>query len=130
MVTVSPVLPVFVYGLLCPRFEGFAELCLADRVDILGPDRITGTLYDLGDYPGLVPSGAGIVVGELLMPRDDGVLALLDAYELYDPANPQASEYVRVRVTTLDGGIDAWVYAYNRDVGGVPVIAGGRWGDL
>lgn len=118
---------VFLYGTLMAGARGYRELGLEGRLALIGRDRIAGTLYDLGDHPGAVPGGAKAIMGELLMPRDDRVLALLDDYELYDPADPEGSEYVRVQVTTLDGGIEAWTYAYNRDVSEAPVIASGRW---
>lgn len=119
-------LPVFVYGLLRPGCAGFAELNLAKRAVVIGPDRIAGTLHDLGDYPGLAMGGESIVTGELLLPRDEDVLADLDAYELYDPADPAGSEYLRIQVTTLGGRL-AWVYAYRGDLGNRPIIASGDW---
>ncbi|MFT3967596.1 MAG: gamma-glutamylcyclotransferase family protein [Sphingobium sp.] len=120
-------LPVFVYGTLRPGDVGFAEAGLAGRVDLLGPARVNGTLYDLGDYPGIVPGGSGVVMGELLLPRDGGVLPLLDEYEIYDPADPKGSEYQRLRVLTLDLSLSVWIYSYNRSVTGLPVISGGDW---
>ncbi len=119
-------LPVFVYGLLRPGCAGYEELNLSHRAVLIGPDRIAGRLYHLGDYPGVVPGGELTVTGELLLPQDPGLLADLDAYEQYDPTDPDGSEYLRVRVTTL-GGRDAWVYAYRPDIGDRPVIAGGDW---
>lgn len=119
-------LPVFVYGLLRPGCAGFEELELGKRAVLVGPDGIAGRLYDLGDYPGVVLGGEGIVRGDLLLPGHSGVLAALDRYEDYDPADPDRSEYLRVRVTTL-GGQEAWVYAYALDVTDRPVIADGDW---
>lgn len=93
----------------------------------LGPERVAGRLYHLGDYPALVPGGAGIVRGEALAFSGPELLDTLDAYELYDPENPDKSEYCRVRVTLLDSGRSAWTYAYNRPVTNRPVIAAGSW---
>lgn len=119
-------LPVFVYGLLRPGRAGFAELNLEERMRVVGPDAVAGRLYDLGDYPGLIPGGEGIVLGELLLPRDPDVLAALDRYEDHDPADPDGSEYLRLRLTTL-GGRDAWAYVYRWDITDRPVIEGGDW---
>lgn len=127
MQAASPLLPFFVYGLLRPGLEGFVELGLVDRVDSRGSDRIVGTLYDLGNYPGLIPGGDKVIIGELLMPRDAGVITLMDTYELYDPADSDGSEYLRVTTTTLDRGVDVWVYAYNRSVEGYPQLSDGIW---
>lgn len=119
-------LPVFVYGLLRPGCRGFQELNLGGRVDLIGPDRIAGRLHDLGDYPGVVLDGDGVVQGELLLPRNVDLLAALDRYEDYDPADTEGSEYLRVKVTTL-GGREAWIYACQRDMAQCPIIANGDW---
>lgn len=121
---------LFVYGLLLPGEKGFESLGLAAHARRLGPERIAGRLYHLGDYPGLVPGGRGIVHGELLMLREPALFATLDAYELYDPENPDKSEYLRMRVDLLDSGRSAWTYAYNRPVANRPVIAAGCWQTL
>jgi len=118
---------LFVYGLLLPGEKGFESLGLATHVRRLGPERIAGRLYHLGDYPALIPGGAGIVRGELLAFTEPGLLDKLDAYELYDPENPDKSEYRRVQVDLLDSGRSVWTYAYNRPVTGRPVIAAGSW---
>lgn len=118
---------LFLYGTLMTGEPGYRELELQGRLTLIARDRIAGTLYDLGDYPGAVPGGTGMIMGELFLPRDDGVLAMLDKYEVYDPASPAESEYMRVRVKTLDRAVNAWTYAYNQDVNGAPVIASGCW---
>lgn len=118
---------LFLYGTLMTGEPGHRELRLAKRLVLIGRDRIAGTLYDLGDYPGLILSGSGIVQGELFAAPDSGLLGEIDAFELYDPFDREASEYLRIRVTTLDSGHDAWTYAYNCGVRGMPVIASGNW---
>ena len=45
------------------------------------------------------------------------MLRELDAYEGFDPEEPEASEFVRVRepVEMSDGGaVECWMYRYNR----------------
>lgn len=123
---IETALPVFVYGLLKPGFAGFAELRLDDRVNVIGPDRVHGTLYNLGDYPGLMPGGDDTVAGVLLRPLDAQVLDDMDAYELFDPADPAGSEYIRARLVTTSGA-SVWAYAYNRPVGDAPVVPRGAW---
>lgn len=120
-------LPVFVYGTLRPGEPGFVELGLADAVECLGPAQVVGTLYDLGDYPGFVPGGSAIVHGELLRPRDEAVLAMLDHYEIYDPADPAGSEYLRVAAVTSDSGVSVWIYVYNFPLVDARPITGGDW---
>ncbi|MET0241468.1 MAG: gamma-glutamylcyclotransferase family protein [Sphingobium sp.] len=120
-------LPVFVYGTLRTGDVGFLALDLAERVDSLGMAAVAGTLIDLGDYPGAVVGSGGVITGELLMPRDDAVLALLDDYEMFDPLDPAGSEYVRRQIETLGTGLSVWIYVYNRDHGQAPVITSGDW---
>lgn len=120
-------LPIFVYGTLRPGDVGFAEAGLAGRVAPLGPAFVRGLLYDLGDYPGAVLTGSGLIAGELLRPLDPGVLPLLDEYEIYSPADPKGSEYLRLRTVTVDTGISVWIYVYNRSIADRAPIPGGDW---
>jgi len=123
----AALIDLFVYGLLMPGQSGYADLDLARRAQHLGAGRISGTLHDLVDYPGLILGGAGIVHGELLRSDEPDLLAELDAYELYDPENISGSEYQRVRIALLDGAEVAWTYVYSRPLDGQPVIASGDW---
>ncbi len=87
------------------------------------PGRVRGSLYDVGDYPGLVLDDAGWVAGELFrIPDLAARLNDLDREEGYDPADDARSLYVRRRgaVRVEDGSsLDAWLYLYN-DPGGPP----------
>lgn len=120
--------PLFVYGLLRPGFAGFAELNLSAAVHVLGSDSVAGSLYDLGDYPGMTLDGRGVVHGELIAPYDDTVLERLDAYEGYYPADPDCSEYIRVTTTTLQRKLAVDVYIYNRPLTHARRLAHGMWG--
>ena len=117
---------VFLYGILQQGEEGYRELDLAQSLQLVGSDDVRGVLYDLGDYPGYKTGGTGRVRGQLHAVKRLSVLPQLDAYELYDPADPANSDYLRKRVTTLSGR-EAWIYEYNRDVGDAPIIASGSW---
>ncbi|MBO6784775.1 MAG: gamma-glutamylcyclotransferase [Alphaproteobacteria bacterium] len=117
-------LPVAFYGTLRRGERGFAELQLHERVRFLGSCRIAGVLCDLGAYPGLV-EGNGSVVAELYDLHDTDLLGELDYYELYDPARPDTSEFIRRRVRLLEPGREAWVYFYNGPC--ARPIASGDW---
>lgn len=117
----------FVYGLLMTGGQGFRALDLGASIRRFGPDRIAGRLYHLGEYPGLITGGPGIVHGEVIGVRDAAIVEKMDAYELYDPENPSASEYRRIEVDLLDSGKRVWTYEYNRSVRNLPVIATGNW---
>jgi gamma-glutamylcyclotransferase (GGCT)/AIG2-like uncharacterized protein YtfP len=89
---------------------------LAARAHSIGPARIPGLLYDLGDYPGAVP-GDGTITGEIFhLLEPPSILAALDEYE--------GPEFARAVVTV--GGFDCWIYWY---VGPYPVrlIPSGDW---
>lgn len=118
-----PKIRLFVYGTLKEPDALTRLLGGAQRWRALGPGRVQGALYDLGDYPGLVgPAAAdefvrGLVV-ELTDP--DVGLARLDSYEgVHDGL------YVRQEMpVALDSGrrVKAWSYVYNRSVAGRPRI--------
>ena len=117
----------FVYGLLMSGGTGFRALGLESRVRRLGPDKVAGRLYHLGDYPGLITGRHGLVQGELIATQDVRLIDELDAYELYDPGNPTGSEYRRIEVDLLMSGRRVWAYEYNRPVKNKPIIATGNW---
>jgi gamma-glutamylcyclotransferase (GGCT)/AIG2-like uncharacterized protein YtfP len=87
---------------------------------------IPGLLFDLGPCPGLRPGG-GMVIGELWRTTSTDALHVLDAWEVYDPADELGSEYVRRQVRLLDPEVDAWVYVWNRSPDGLPRITDGDW---
>jgi gamma-glutamylcyclotransferase (GGCT)/AIG2-like uncharacterized protein YtfP len=120
-------LPIFVYGTLQPGDVGFAELAIETRVQCLGPAFVRGILHDLGDYPGIVLAGSGLVRGQLIQPLDMDVLPLLDKYELYDPYDPKESEFLRLRTLAGPRLLSCWIYVYNWTVTDSPVIPGGDW---
>ncbi len=85
---------------------------------------VVGTLYDLGEYPGLVLSGFETVPG-FLFDVDEAEVTRLDEYEGVDDGL-----YARrlTQVTTCDTAanrIDAWTYEYLGSVENLRPIA--RW---
>ena len=99
---------------------------LGDAVVDRGACAIEGLLYDLGEYPGLVP-GYGRVVGELFEIRENAVFQALDEYEHYDALERNESLYIRTSVRLLDPPVDAWVYVYNQSVDDHQLITSGDW---
>ncbi|MBV8461483.1 MAG: gamma-glutamylcyclotransferase [Candidatus Eremiobacteraeota bacterium] len=117
---------LFIYGSLMRGFELYHYMMGAT---FIGQGRVQGTLVSLGRYPGLI-AGAGDVHGELYQLEDPAQLEALDDLEEYDPERPEQSEYTRTeREIRLDDGrtCSAWVYIYNRDTKGCPVIVSGDW---
>jgi len=120
---------LFAYGTL---MAGFVRRPLLGPAALLvGPARIRGSLYDFGEYPGLVLDDGGWVVGELYRLTDlVARLPALDRAEWYDPADEAGSLYVRraASVALADGAArDVWVYVYNGPPGRGPRIPSGDW---
>jgi gamma-glutamylcyclotransferase (GGCT)/AIG2-like uncharacterized protein YtfP len=119
---------LFAYGTL---MEGFSRRPLLGAAVLEGPARARGSLYDFGEYPGLVLDDGGWVAGELYrVPDLPARLPLLDHEEGYDPADEAASLYVRrcaaVEVP-LGPAREAWLYVYNGPPGRGPRIDSGDW---
>ncbi len=116
------------YGTLRRGEAAHKRLGLAARLKYVGPCKLRGLLFDLGDYPALVP-GEGVVVAELYEIRGQGALAMLDAYEGAAAKRPERGLFVRREVELLEPQVRADVYFYGR--GGLPGnarrIASGDW---
>jgi gamma-glutamylcyclotransferase (GGCT)/AIG2-like uncharacterized protein YtfP len=124
---------LFVYGTLRPAV---APPEVADAVSqwrFIGPARVRGRLYDLGQYPGaaLDEAAASFISGEVFgLPQDSNLLNLLDAYEGFDAADHQASLFIRAqtRAALSDGSqLECWIYVYNRTLAAAPLIASGDY---
>ena len=127
---------LFVYGTL--RRDTGSEMCrlLARHADFVGEGTYRGRLYKVDYYPGVVPSDdpADRVRGEVYSLRDFRIaLPQLDHYEGCGPGFREPTEYVRRQeeiVLAEGAACTAWVYVYNRPVGGLVWIRSGDLGDL
>jgi len=135
---------MFVYGTLQSNADHPTGRQLRSNARLVGTARIRGDLYLVESFtgpggterPSYYPACAlsngsdNMVHGELYELLDRGVLGTLDAYEECGPGFPEPQEYVRepADVEVDDGQtVQAWVYLYNRPVGGLRRIDGGRW---
>jgi gamma-glutamylcyclotransferase (GGCT)/AIG2-like uncharacterized protein YtfP len=113
---------LFVYGTLRPA-SGTAwskQLLRAGRD--YQPARMSGVLYDLGRYPGMVHGGSAWVYGELVRLRDpEAILTQLDAYEGHEFRRISARAITRSRV------VGCWVYVYDGPRCGAARIPGGDY---
>lgn len=122
---------VAVYGTL--RAGGVNDMArLRPGIARVGLTTLTGTLHDLGWYPGLRLAGAQSVLAEVY-PLDDALEQTLDGIEAIWPndAGEYAKHILRTQVA-LDGGgnqaLDVLVYeALPGFVQGTPVIAASDW---
>jgi gamma-glutamylcyclotransferase (GGCT)/AIG2-like uncharacterized protein YtfP len=113
----------FVYGSLMRG--GPFEALLPGRRDVrfLGPARCRGTLYDLGQYPGLVLSGRTWVAGELYQTD-----AVEETIRRLDPFEGEAGfERREASVRWKHGPGPAWVYVYAGPLHQTRRIPGGSW---
>jgi gamma-glutamylcyclotransferase (GGCT)/AIG2-like uncharacterized protein YtfP len=106
---------------------------LMKRLRSVGHGTVGGRLYDFGAYPGAVVNAASPerIVGEVFeLPDDPALLAALDEYEGIVPGDPASSLFVRTRVQAALASqerLECWMYVYNRDPAGAPLVAGGDY---
>lgn len=116
---------LFTYGTLRRRFK---PRLLNRYADYVGLGRFQGRLYEVGGFPGAIPSdrAADLVIGDVYkLPDPDRLLPQLDQYEHYLPDQPDRSLYLRKKAPIiLDGRetIRAWIYLYNRSVAGLAYL--------
>ncbi|MBS1509755.1 MAG: gamma-glutamylcyclotransferase [Bacteroidetes bacterium] len=120
---------LFVYGSLRSGFQHAAYQYMSRYFTLLGEAKVKGKLYDLGNYPAAKASeGDEYIIGELysINNADEFSYAIgqLDDYEGIFTEEGVTPEYRRELVTVFCNGQEytAWMYWYNRDVTGLPVI--------
>ena len=123
---------VFFYGTLMSPFNRPGRQRITPNLRYAGRGTIKAALFDLGIYPGAVPTDdQGVVWGEVYETQDTAsVLAALDEIEGYRPNEPERSLYTRVLTeVTLETGsaAQAWAYFYNAPLGRAQRIASGDY---
>lgn len=124
---------LFVCGTLLPELvpDHLREMVSAFKP--LGEATVRGRLYDLGEYPGAVldENADSLVHGRVFqLPDDPEVLVALDDYECVEANDLAASLFIRntAKAKMSDGGeVVCWIYTYNRDVTGKPLIDTGDY---
>jgi gamma-glutamylcyclotransferase (GGCT)/AIG2-like uncharacterized protein YtfP len=110
---------LFVYGTLR---KGFRAHSIMQRLHarFLETGHVRGRLYDLGEYPGAVPSvcDAERVQGEIyLLPNATQAFRVIDRFEGFDPANSPSNLFERKQATVVlatGGRTQAWIYWLGR----------------
>ena len=115
---------VFVYGSLRRGNAGAMSVRFPNAVYV-AEGRVRGSLYDLGEYPGLVMDGAASFVTGEVYQVDDDTLNRLDKFEL-------TSDYSRKQVEVEHGleRTDCWIYVPDRVAeffGDHELIESGDW---
>src|SRR5206468_8453220 len=101
--------------------------------EFLSEARVSGELYDMGQYPAAIPADSGAtIIGELYQVRNldefEWAMAQLDEYEGVTPDEDEPQLYCRdlVRVYFPDGSsTEAWIYWFNGDTTGRPRVGSG-----
>ena len=124
---------LFVYGTLKPGCVPELMAGVAAQLRAMAEGSVRGALYNLGGYPGAVPNAGATdrIFGTVMeLPADKNILRALDEYEGFDPAAPEACEFVReLREVELaaDGSLNCWFYRYNRKPDEASLIVDGIW---
>ncbi len=123
---------LFVYGTLRQDAKNEMPHLLTKHAKFVGCARFQGKLFDLGNYPGAIPSedSQEVVYGEVYALEPSmrtTVLTTLDEYEGCGSNAEVPTEFRRERaIVTLDDGkkVAAWVYLYNLTEVGAPILSG------
>ena len=124
---------IFFCGTLLPQYVPSEMRGVVAPLRFLEEGSVRGMLYDFGEYPGAIldeTSDKRVYGAVFQLPGGSRILDELDRYEGYDPANFGSCLFVRRRcpVEVSDGSvIECWVYEYNGNPQGVPIIASGRY---
>lgn len=126
---------LFVYGTLMPhaasRYGQAQRERLRCEARVLGRATACARLYDLGEYPGLVPSTDPMDATHgvaLRIANPAATLPWLDAYEGIQPGRD--CEYERILLPVrLAGGtlLSCWVYVWRRPLSGERWLQDGEW---
>jgi gamma-glutamylcyclotransferase (GGCT)/AIG2-like uncharacterized protein YtfP len=123
---------LFVYGSLMSGFKSPAYEYMSCYFNLVAPAKIRGKLYDMGEYPAAIPVNEdAFIKGELYRiknePEFSYAIGQLDDYEgtKPEPGEPQLYRREIADVMYNDTIIRAWVYWYNGDVTGKPIVASG-----
>lgn len=103
---------VFVYGTL--RRGGSNHFRMAGA-EFVAPGTITGRMYRIDWYPGLVLDDAGDEIHGEVYSVDPELLAILDVFEGLSAGEIEGSEYRRVRTSVIQRDsrpVNAWVWEW------------------
>ncbi len=123
---------LFVYGTLMSGLVTPIATYLKENSVFLGEALLEGVLYDIGNYPGLLPKEASNSwvrghVFQLFNAKE--MWPIVDRYEGIGPEFPTPMEYIRVEVPILlkEETINCWVYQYNYSIEKFPIIRSGNY---
>lgn len=123
---------LFVYGSLRSGFHSHAYEYISRFFSFTGEAKVRGKLFDMGSYPaGLPTNDNSFITGELYTIKHENefswAIGQLDDYEGMSVEPDEVQLYKReITEVYINGRVThAWIYWYNGDVSGKPVIASG-----
>ncbi|MFI5297215.1 MAG: gamma-glutamylcyclotransferase [Polyangiales bacterium] len=124
---------LFVYGSLMAGQPANGLLRAMRGAKRIGSATVRGTLFDLGDYPGIVLDDVAPtrVAGEVWeFAFSPTLFVALDEYEGYVRSSPKSSLFSRVRKRVLLGreSTVAWLYVLTKRDPKWKAIDAGDWG--
>lgn len=128
----NEVFQLFVYGSLRSGFRSPAYEYISRYFILAGEAKVKGKLFDMGSYPAALPSGDNtFILGELYRIKNEEefswAIGQLDDYEGVHAEADEVQLYRRGLVDVYLGNdiTPAWIYWYNGDVSGKPLIESG-----
>ncbi|MDQ7052104.1 MAG: gamma-glutamylcyclotransferase family protein [candidate division KSB1 bacterium] len=125
---------LFVYGTLMRGGANERFLASPDRAQFVEEARVRGKLYDIGEFPALVPAEddepESWVYGEIYaLETPDILLKTLDVIEGVNEAYPERSLFKRICLTAYSdsGEKTVWAYVYNQPLHHFPRIPSGNY---
>jgi len=123
---------LFVYGSLRSGFNSPAYEYVSRYFSLVSEAKVKGRIYDMGTYAaGLPAADEAYITGELYHIKNPNefswAIGQLDDYEGIGAEADEIDLFRRdsAEVITPGGSTLAWIYWYNGDVSGRPVIASG-----
>lgn len=123
---------LFVYGTLRSGFHSPVYEYISRFFSFVGEAKVRGKLIDMGSYPAGIPTNDNhFIKGELYQIKNvaefSWAIGQLDDYEGVDVEFDEMQLYRReiTEVYINNQVTHAWIYWYNGDVSGKPVIASG-----
>lgn len=130
--TTPGIFHLFVYGSLRSGFRSPAYEYISRFFNLIGEARVKGKLVDMGSYPAGIPTADDcFIVGELYEIKNKSefswAIGQLDDYEGMSVEFDEVQLYRRELTEAFTGSqsVPAWIYWYNGDVSGRPVIPSG-----
>ena len=121
---------LFVYGTLRKGYGNELHKLIARNSEFIGLANYQGKMFNIGEYPGIVPSddASDKVVGELYkLTNPLRLVKILDEYEEFYPENESESVFLRKDIQVEVDGTNyaTYGYLYNRPLDGLAQITSG-----